>query len=239
MELTGDLAHEELARALPERPLRSYPALLSTEADAQAWARAGAPEGAVVVADYQVSPRGRAGWSWEVAPGVGLGFALVLRPGWPVEREGWAYAVAVSGVADAAGDGAEIEWPDQVRRDGAAAGAVGVTAELGPDGVVWAVVNLVVPGTPPPRAPVLAQVVGAVEARYRQDPEAVLADLRPRCATLGRRVRARLIPVGPAGPRIEGRAADVLADGALVVETERGSRVAVRPQNLGVLEDAP
>jgi BirA family biotin operon repressor/biotin-[acetyl-CoA-carboxylase] ligase len=30
---------------------------------------------------------------------------------------------------------------------------------------------------------------------------------------------------------------DVLADGALVIRTERGSRVAVPPQNLGLLED--
>ncbi|HWH34036.1 MAG TPA: hypothetical protein VNT56_01805 [Acidimicrobiales bacterium] len=54
-----DLSAGVLAAALPDRPLRSYPAPLSTEADALAWARAGAPVGAVVVADYQAAPRGR------------------------------------------------------------------------------------------------------------------------------------------------------------------------------------
>ena len=61
MGLDDDLAADALAADLPGRPLRSYPALLSTEADALAWARAGGPGGAVVVAGYQASPRGRAG----------------------------------------------------------------------------------------------------------------------------------------------------------------------------------
>src|SRR5207244_3643314 len=38
-ELVGDLTVEAVAAALPDRPLRVYPALLSTEADALAWAR--------------------------------------------------------------------------------------------------------------------------------------------------------------------------------------------------------
>ncbi|MDQ4130536.1 MAG: hypothetical protein M3133_06040, partial [Actinomycetota bacterium] len=76
---------------MPGRPVRTYPAILSTSADAFAWARAGAPEGALVVADYQAAPRGRAGLPWEVRPGEGLGFSLVLRPELPPEREGWLY----------------------------------------------------------------------------------------------------------------------------------------------------
>ncbi len=41
--------------------------------------------------------------------------------------------------------------------------------------------------------------------------------------------------MGPGGPEINGEAVDVLADGSLVVLTARGNRVAVPPQNLGVL----
>ena len=51
-----DLAAETLAAALPGRPLRSYPALLSTHADALAWARAGGPAGVREVS----RPHGRA-----------------------------------------------------------------------------------------------------------------------------------------------------------------------------------
>jgi len=54
--------------------------------------------------------------------------------------------------------------------------------------------------------------------------------------TLGRHVTALMIPVGPGGPEVTGEAVDVKDDGALVLLTARGSRVAVRPQHLGWLE---
>lgn len=50
-------------------------------------------------------------------------------------------------------------------------------------------------------------------------------------------MRARLIPLGPGGPQVTGEAVDSVEDGALVVKTEKGNRVAVRPQHLGILED--
>ena len=236
----GDLSAAALAAELPGRPVRGYPALLSTEATALAWARTGAPEGALVVADYQASPRGRAGWPWQVRPGEGLGFSLVLRPQLPVEREGWLYAVATCGLADALGANATIAWPDEVRDgpDGARLAGVGIHVQLGPSGTEWAVVTVLVDEVPLPRTRQLAALVAAVENRYL-NPDAVLDDHRARCATLGREVLARLVPLGPAGPQVSGRGVDVLADGALVLLTAKGNRVAVRPQNLGVLEEIP
>lgn len=238
MELAGDLSPEALAEVLPGRAVRTYPALLSTEADALAWARAGAPEGGLVVADYQASPRGRGGWPWTVRPGQSLGFSIVLRPRLPAEREGWVYTVATSGLADALGEDSTIVWPDEVRTGGVRSAAVGAYVELGAEGPVWAVVNVLVEEAPAPRAPLLARVVEAMEARYRSAADSVLDDYLPRCDTIGRHVRARLIPLGPAGPQVTGRAATSLADGALVIETANGRRAAVRPQSLGLLEDA-
>ncbi len=237
MDVGGDLSSEALTEALPGRPVRTYPAILSTAADAFAWARAGGPEGAVVVADYQASPRGRAGLPWEVRPGEGLGFSLVLRPQLPPEREGWLYTVAVSGIADVVGEEAKIRWPDEVIRNGGRVAAVGVHVEFAPQATDWAVVTALVEARPA-RGPLLAQLVEAIEDRYHGQAEAVLEDYLPRCETLGRRVRARLIPLGPSGPQVVGVAADCLDDGALVLETDRGNRVAVRPQNLGILEEA-
>ena len=222
---------------LPGRPVRAYPALLSSEADALAWARAGAPEGALVVAEYQASPRGRAGLEWRPRPGAGLVFSLVLRPRLAAEREGWLYVAASCGLADALG-AESVEWPDEVHGPDGRLGAVGVYSELGPEGTEWAVVNVLVENVRPPRAPVVAGVVDAVEARYRSPSTPVLADYLRRSATIGRRVRARLIPLGPRGVRIEGRAVTVLADGALVLETDDARRVAVRPHHLGLLEPA-
>lgn len=237
--MSEDLSPSALAAALPGRPVRAYPAALSTEADALAWARAGAPSGALVCAAYQAAPRGRAGLPWEVAADGATAFSLVLRPGLTDEREGWLYTLATSGLAEAFGPGAVIEWPDEVHEGGARLGAVGVQAEIGPGQVHWAVVNVLLAAALPPRAAVIARVVEAIEARLRAPSREVVADYTARCRTLGRTVRARLIPLGPGGPAVEGRAVAALKDGALVLETAKGNRVAVRPQNLGLLDEPP
>jgi BirA family biotin operon repressor/biotin-[acetyl-CoA-carboxylase] ligase len=238
--IDDDLSAEALTEAMPGRPVRSYPAVLSTEAAALAWARQGAPHGAVVTAGYQASPRGRAGLPWDLAEGSGLAFSLVLRPELPATREGWIYAAAVCGLSDTAGEEAMISWPDEVHARGRRVGAVGAWVELGPEGVLWAVLNVLVPDATEanaPRAQVLARVADAVEHRMSAAARTVLDDYRARCRSLGRQVLARMIPMGPAGPRVQGTAVDVLPDGSLVLKTSRGNRIAVRPQNLGVLDD--
>ena len=239
MELAADLSEEALAEAMPGRPLRRYVALLSTESDALAWARSGAPEGAVVVADQQSAPRGRAGWPWKAPPGRNLGFSLVLRPQLPLEREGWLYTVAASALADAIGEEAKIEWPDEVQVAGARAGFVAVRSMQGFESFEWAIVSVLVLEAPGPRAEMLARIVEAIEERCRTEPEAVLADYRRRCATLGRRVRLRLVPMGTGRPRLAGEAVAAREDGALGLETGEGKRVGVRPQDLDVIEDEP
>ncbi len=238
MDLGPDLSPATLMGVLPERPIRTYPALLSTEADALAWARSGAPEGALVVADYQAAARGRAGLPWEVRPGRDLGFSMVLRPRLAPEREGWLYTVATSALADVLGEQSTIEWPDEVRRDDERIAAVGMQSELGPDVDNWAVITFLVPDPPSARAEFLAKIVVAVEARYESPSSAVLKDYLPRCETVGRAVSARLIPMGPTGQVVTGQAVSSLKDGALVIETGEKKRVMVRPQSLGLLEEA-
>lgn len=240
VDTTEDLSQEAVEAVLPDREVRAFPALLSTEAEALAWARAGGPTGAVVVADYQASPRGRAGLPWHVQPGKGLGFSLLLHPRLPAEREGWLYTVGVSALADVAGSEAAITWPDVVHRarGGPRAAALGVHVELGPTGTLWAVLTVLIEDAQPPtRANLLADAVTAIQQRSTSVPDEVLRDYTPRCATLGRTVRARLIPMGPSGPEVTGEAVDALDDGALVLLTAKGNRVAVRPQHLGMLEE--
>ncbi len=227
--------------------LRSYPALLSTEADAQAWARAGGPDGGLVVADYQASPRGRSGLEWRVRPGVDLAFSVLLRPQLSADDEGWLYTVVTSALADVLGAAVVIHWPDEVHGEAGRLAAVGIYAELAPHAVDWAVVSVLLPdvaglerrcGTPAGRGELLARVLDALSVRRGQAPDEVLDDYRPRCATFGRDVRARLIPLGPAGPTIVGLAVDAAADGSLILTTRSERRVAVRPQHLGLLESA-
>ena len=239
--MTGDLSAEALAAALPGRPVRGYPALLSTEADARAWARAGAPAGAVVVADYQAAARGRGGLPWTCRPGRDLGFTLILRPAITPDDEGWLYVAACVAVLDVAGGDAVIEWPDRVRRAGEDVAHVAAHAGLGAEGVAWAVVNVLVVDPGPPRGPLLARLVASLEAV--QLPSAgVLARFGERCSTLGRDVVAHVIPTWPDGVRLTGTAVGVKEDGALVLEEPAGGRrIAVRPQHLARLEtrDAP
>lgn len=236
---TGDLDAAEVQAALGERPVQAYPALVSTEPVAMAWARQGAASGSVVVADYQASPRGRGGWPWTVHPGVGLGFTLVVRPELAPEREGWPYVPSLLGLHDVLGTSdSGVVWPDTVcTGTGEALARLGVFVELGPSRTEWATATVLVEGVAPPRAPLLARLVEAMEQRMQQAEEQVLADYRRCCTTLGRPKGARLVPLGPGGPSVSGEAVDVLADGALVLLTARGNRVAVPPQNLGLLED--
>lgn len=239
-EPPSDLELRALAAALGARPVRTYPALLSTEHVAMAWAREGAPSGAVVVADYQASPRGRAGLPWTARLGRGLGFTLVHRDdGLVPDREGWPYVAALLGLHDVLGTADDgLTWPDAIcASDGVPLARLGVHVELGPGRTEWVTTTVLVEDAEPPRAHLLARLTDAVEHRLGQAPEAVLDDYRPRCTTIGRAVRARMLPLGPGGPEVRGEAVDVLADGALVVLTARGSRIAVPPQDLGLLED--
>jgi BirA family biotin operon repressor/biotin-[acetyl-CoA-carboxylase] ligase len=235
----GDLEQALVAAALGSRPVQAYPALLSTEPVAMGWARQGAPSGAVVVADYQAAPRGRGGWPWTVQAGTGLGFTLLVRPDLVPEREGWPYVPCLLGLHDVlGGQDSWLVWPDTVcHDDGSVLARLGVYVELGPSRIEWATVTVLVEDAAPPRAPLLARLVEAIERRVEQPVEQVLRDYLARCATLGRQQWARLIPLGPGGPSVTGEAVDVLPDGSLVLLTARGNRVAVPPQNLGLLEE--
>lgn len=236
--MSSDLEASALALLLGDREIRAYPAVLSTEAMAMAWARQGAPSGSVVVADYQASPRGRGGLPWTVQPGIGLGFTMILRPTLEPEREGWPYVAALLGLSDVVGAGGQLLWPDAVTGpEDEIVARLGAYVELGPMRTEWVTVTALLEDVAPPRGPLLGTVLSAIEKRFDASADAVLADYLPRCATLGQQLRARLIPMGPGGPEVTGEAVDVLADGALVLLTAKGNRVAVPPQNLGMLEE--
>lgn len=235
-----DLTAEALEALLGERPLQSHPVLLSTVSTAIQWAGDGAPDGAVVVADHQIAPRGRAGQPWKIVPGRGLGFALVMRPQLEAKREGFLYTLVLAALADVCGPGVTIQWPDEVRRGDELAAAVGIEIRLGSRGVRWAVANFLLPGAAPPRGALMRDVLDAIDERIAAPGEEVLEEHRRLCATLGRHVRARLL--GGAS-RLSGVAVDTLGDGSLVLELDgeaddegAGRRVPVRPQDVSSID---
>jgi BirA family biotin operon repressor/biotin-[acetyl-CoA-carboxylase] ligase len=221
-------------------PLRHYPLALTTEALALAWARQeGAPEGALVVADQELSPRGRRGPAWSVFPGQGLYASVVLRPGLPPQGEGLLHLLAslaaAEGLERAAGVATAVKWPDDVTIGGAKVAGVKAEAQLAPGRIDSAVVtfrvNVAVPseslaevegaatsllvavGAAPDRWEVLAHILTALQERYDNDVGSLLAAYSARCSTLGRSVRALLLPRG----EVTGTAEGVDASGALLI----------------------
>ena len=86
--------------------------------EAQRQAEAGAPEGAIVIADTQTAGRGRLGRTWISEPGVGVYFSLILRPTIPAPRLP-ALTLAVGlGVAEGIESACRVEcdlrWPNDV-----------------------------------------------------------------------------------------------------------------------------
>jgi BirA family transcriptional regulator, biotin operon repressor / biotin---[acetyl-CoA-carboxylase] ligase len=171
-------------------------------------------------------------------PGHGLGMSMILRPHLEAEREGWLYTACLLAVLDAMDDrDLALEWPDRIVRDRATAAAIGIQDDTTTGRVGWAVTSVLVPGAEPPRGDLLARMVDTIDTRLGQDPSVVLDDYRQRCATLGRRVRARLLPLGSAGPVVDGVAVDVTEDGGMTILTDEDRRVVVLPHALGFVED--
>lgn len=96
----------------------------STNADLLALARAGEPEGVVLVADHQTAGRGRLGRTWEAPPGSSLLLSVLTRPASsgeePVGLDGLHLVSMAMGVAAAEAvstvTGAEVglKWPNDL-----------------------------------------------------------------------------------------------------------------------------
>jgi BirA family biotin operon repressor/biotin-[acetyl-CoA-carboxylase] ligase len=197
----------------------------STNARAHDLAVRGAPHGTLVTAGQQTAGRGRQGRTWTAPAGRALLCSLVLRE--PPALVSLAAGVAV---ADVAGEGARLKWPNDVLIDGLK--VAGILVEGRPQerwavlgiglNVALAVEDLPVAlrdraGTlglePAAIEPVLAALLRALERWLAADVAAVLAAVRQRDALLGRRVSW-------AGG--VGEAAGIDDRGRLLVATGRG-----------------
>jgi BirA family biotin operon repressor/biotin-[acetyl-CoA-carboxylase] ligase len=202
----------------------------STNDRARALAAAGAPHGTLVTAAAQTAGRGRQGRTWSAPAGRALLMSVVVRD--PGRMLPLAAAVAV---AETAGPGAAIKWPNDVLLDGRK--VAGILAEARPQDH-WAVLGIglnvaVRPGDLPDELrdtaatlglepadvePVLARLLEALDRALRLDIPALLDAWRARDALRGREVAW-------AGGR--GRAAGIDGDGRLMVELPGGGRTAL------------
>jgi BirA family biotin operon repressor/biotin-[acetyl-CoA-carboxylase] ligase len=118
----------------------------STNNDALAAARNGAPEGSVYFADEQLAGRGRGDHTWLSAAGVGLYVSVLLRPRIPVARllllplaAGLAAAEVMRAVAGVAPD---LRWPNDLLIGPRKAGGILVEANTEGGEVAFAVVGI-------------------------------------------------------------------------------------------------
>lgn len=116
----------------------------STNDDARALAREGAPEGTVVLAARQSAGRGRLGRSWE-SPAGGVYLSVVIRPNTPLgEISSLALAVAL-GVAfglEELGVAPNLKWPNDVLLDGRKLAGVLLEMSADSDRVDWVVAGI-------------------------------------------------------------------------------------------------
>lgn len=216
----------------------------STSDDARRAAEAGAPHGALFVADAQTAGRGRLGRRWASPPGANLYASIVLRPrglARDLSLLPLAAGLAVAECVDAFAPGrAMIKWPNDVRVDGAKLAGVLVEGALRGEHFAHVVVGvgLNVRGDAPavdqaattlravcgrdlPRGEVLAALLLALEARFDALDAGAVDALRDavaaRCETLGRALRVRGRPATATALRDDGGLAVRFDDGAEAV----------------------
>ncbi|MFF7989870.1 biotin--[acetyl-CoA-carboxylase] ligase [Kitasatospora xanthocidica] len=227
----------------------------STNSDLAARARAGAAQGAVLVAEAQSAARGRLDRQWTAPARSGLFLSVLLRPEEvPVERYGWLPILVGVAAAGTLGRIAEVEaglkWPNdlQVEIDGAERKVGGILTELSGGAVVVGLglnVTLRAEELPVPTAGSLA-LAGAATTDRGTLLRALLRDFAelyrewtaaagdPHASELMRAYTDRCTTLGrqvkvhlPGDTELVGEAVAIDGDGRLVVRTPDGARRAV------------
>lgn len=201
----------------------------STNDEAVARARAGAPSGLVVTTDHQTAGRGRLGRRWSDLPAERSLPVSVLVDA-PAAATLVPHATGLA-VVEVARVGARLKWPNDVLVGGRKIAGILVEA-VGDRLVIGTGINLdwrgvdrdgpwtsiaEVTGAAPDRWNVLGDLLSALDRRLTQlerDPTLVREAYRRACETLGREVRAQL----PSGV-VVGVAEDIDDRGALLIRS--------------------
>lgn len=184
-------------------------------------ARAGARAGLVAVADHQTAGRGRFDRRWDAPPGANLLMSVLLRPeGLETTRRHLVVAtVAVAAVKAleklAPALAAGIKWPNDLVVDDRK--LAGVLAEATADGAVVVGIGVNLGWAPEGAARATGverdQLAEGLLAEMSEDWDAVAAEYRRRCVTIGRQVRVEM-----PDETFTGTAADVDDHGHLLVD---------------------
>ena len=196
---------------------RRFPVAINAEALALAWIRQeGAPTGAIVVPDHEVSPRGRLGRLWTHPQERTAVLAMVWRPDLDAVGADLVWLAAglglLAGARALTGNPAlGLWWPDQLVDAGEdEIGQVRAEVQLGPGRVTSAVVtarlDLGAFGDVDRDVAINAMTEGLLEAMSLGDgdPARLLDRYRGACVLTGRTVVAHLLPRGTARGKVAG-----------------------------------
>ena len=214
----------------------------STNADLAARARAGEPEGLVLIAEEQTAGRGRLDRRWEAPPRSSLLLSALVRPSPPTAT--WTLLPFVAGVAVAeavravAEIDAELKWPNDVLVDARKLGGIlvervetavvigiGLNVSLREGELpIPAATSVALAGGVADREVLAKEVLRALARRYRAwvdddgAPGAIMPAYREICASIGRAVDVQL----PGGEHMSGQVEGVDDSGRLLVVTPDG-----------------
>lgn len=224
--------------------------LASTNDTAVALGRDAAPEGTLVVADRQTQGKGRLGRRWDSRPGLGLWFSVILRPAMNARHASALSMVGALGVASALrGDynlPAEVKWPNDVMVGQRKICGVLSEGVITGDAVDFAVLGVglnvlhgeadfpedlrgkatsvrLETGKAVARLEALASVAAALESRYLLFKARGFAGVRPALLEVSALV-GKPVVVTSGSVRVEGTAAGIDDEGALVLRTAGGDR---------------
>lgn len=231
-------------------PARGYYVTDSTNVRAQEWARNGAAEGSLVLAEKQTRGRGRRGRPWQAQQGKNLTFSIILRPKMPAGRLGLITLASALAVAEAVASFVQplepvLKWPNDVllagqkccgilletvfERGTASTVVLGIGLNVNqdtfpPELKERATSLLLETGRHVPRVPLLARLLKRLERRYNslsQDGgKAVRSSFEDRLR-LGQALTLRFAETGTT---VTGHLHGIDTDGALLLNTAEGLR---------------
>lgn len=142
MSLVAELTRESALG----RSFRHYDEIASTNVEAKALAREGAPEGTVVIAERQSAGRGRRGRHWTSPAGKGLLFSVTLRPNMAMSDAHMLTLVTAVAAAEAIEEHAKvpvtIKWPNDLFIGDRKVGGILMEVAGEQDEVDWVVLGI-------------------------------------------------------------------------------------------------
>lgn len=253
---TPDIVTAEEVDSLLETEWAGHPVVYeeeqeSTNQTAKMLAEQGASHGTLVVAERQVSGRGRRGRPWHSPKGSGIWMSILLRPQIHPMSASMLTLVAAMAVYDAISsrvEGCAIKWPNDIVINGRK--VCGILTEMSSelDNIHYVVIGIginvntddfpediaavaasmhVITGEYYKRAEIIADVWKSFEKYYDQflqteNLSLMVESYNQRLINMGRKVY-----IEERGSQYEGTACGIDSEGALLVEKTDGTRTAV------------